>query len=91
MNARNAVFTPFPTGHDAVSFALLGNDTLAGSLISLEYAARSSFSLGAKVPFVVRPVGNGMYKLIGGCYIHSFMHVEAVKKNEVKEQDIHLV
>ncbi|TRX98003.1 hypothetical protein FHL15_001213 [Xylaria flabelliformis] len=33
---------------------------------------------GGNVPFTLRRVGEGRYKLIGECYIHGVMHAEAV-------------
>jgi hypothetical protein len=47
--------------------------------------------LGADVPFVVRPTGDGLYKLVGECYIHGFMYGEALKTGQVKEQQICLI
>lgn len=45
--------------------------------------------LGANVPFIVRPVGEGVYKLIGPSYIHGFMYGEALE-GDYKEEDITL-
>jgi hypothetical protein len=33
---------------------------------------------GGRVPFVIRPVGNGEYQLVGECYIHGVMEGEAL-------------
>lgn len=32
--------------------------------------------LGAKTPFVLRPAGNGKYRLVGECYVHGLMSGE---------------
>ncbi|KAI1424889.1 HET-domain-containing protein [Xylaria sp. FL1777] len=45
--------------------------------------------LGANVPFVVRPVGDGTYKLIGECYIHGAMYGEVLGDIQ-KEETINL-
>jgi hypothetical protein len=34
---------------------------------------------GAMTPFVLRPVSNGMYLLIGDCYVHDIMYGEAME------------
>jgi hypothetical protein len=34
--------------------------------------------LGATVPFVLRPVGLGRYKLVGACYVHGIMDGETI-------------
>ncbi|KAI0809957.1 HET-domain-containing protein [Xylaria sp. FL0064] len=44
--------------------------------------------MGANVPFVVRPVGDGTYKLIGECYIHGIMYGEALEEKNSKENII---
>ncbi|KAI0456770.1 HET-domain-containing protein [Xylaria acuta] len=45
--------------------------------------------LGSKVPLVVRPVGDGTYKLIGECYIHGAMYGEAL--GDMQEEIINLI
>jgi hypothetical protein len=47
---------------------------------------------GAKVPFVLRPqspLNEGKHELVGGCYLHGFMHGEMLKmpgfKNKITE------
>jgi hypothetical protein len=34
--------------------------------------------LGAQTPFVLRPVGRNMFKLVGQCYVHGIMNGEAL-------------
>lgn len=43
--------------------------------------------LGANVPFIMRPVCDGVYKLIGPSYIHGFMYGEALGGG-YKEEEI---
>jgi hypothetical protein len=46
---------------------------------------------GVRVPFVLRPVGTGMYKLVGDAYIHGVMRGEAIvmqKDGFFVEEDI---
>ena len=31
---------------------------------------------GGKTPFVIRPDGNGAYRLVGECYLHGLMNGE---------------
>ncbi|KAI1271639.1 HET-domain-containing protein [Xylaria sp. FL0933] len=40
--------------------------------------------MGAAVPFVVRPAGDGTYKLIGECYIHGIMYGEGLEEKDSK-------
>lgn len=35
--------------------------------------------LGGKLPFVVRPTGNGDYVLVGACYVHGIMDGELIR------------
>ena len=42
---------------------------------------------GSAVPFVIRPVGSGQYRLVGECYIHGIMNGEAVKKHKELGKD----
>lgn len=34
---------------------------------------------GGEVPFVLRPVGNGRYKMVGQCYMHGIMDGEVIR------------
>ena len=38
--------------------------------------------MGCSVPLVLRPRGDGLYQLIGECYIPGFMKGEAMKELE---------
>ncbi|KAI0426003.1 hypothetical protein F5Y09DRAFT_346132 [Xylaria sp. FL1042] len=44
--------------------------------------------LGANVPFVVRPVGDGTYRLIDECYIHSARYERTLENREIRENII---
>ncbi|KAI0491039.1 heterokaryon incompatibility protein-domain-containing protein [Xylaria cf. heliscus] len=47
---------------------------------------------GGNVPFILRNVGEGRYKLIGECYVHGIMHGEAVVADTLKKlRTIHIV
>ena len=35
---------------------------------------------GASVPFIVRPVGEDRFRLMGECYCDGIMHVEFIKR-----------
>ncbi|KAI1768878.1 HET-domain-containing protein [Hypoxylon sp. FL1150] len=41
---------------------------------------------GARVPFVVFPVGSGVYRLVGECYIHGIMYGEALEGAPPEEE-----
>jgi hypothetical protein len=45
---------------------------------------------GGNVPFVIRPREDGHYRLIGECYIHSFIDREAMLMEELKTQEFSL-
>ena len=45
--------------------------------------------LGSAVPFVIRPSVEGMYNLIGECYVHGIMHGEAFDDPGNEVTDIH--
>lgn len=45
---------------------------------------------GGKTPYVIRPCENGQYQYIGICYLHGFMHGEALDLG-IEIQDIALV
>jgi hypothetical protein len=42
--------------------------------------------LGAEVPYVLRPDGEGFYKLVGECYIHGVMEGEALAARSLVER-----
>ncbi|KAF2112083.1 heterokaryon incompatibility protein-domain-containing protein [Lophiotrema nucula] len=46
---------------------------------------------GAKVPYILRPVGNAQYELVGEAYMHDIMHGELVKEGKGEISDITLV
>jgi hypothetical protein len=33
---------------------------------------------GAKLPFILRPTSDGMFELVGACYVHGIMHGQEV-------------
>ena len=45
---------------------------------------------GAEVPFLLRPVGGGYYKLMGACYIQGAMHGEGLT-SDVTEQTFNIL
>jgi hypothetical protein len=47
--------------------------------------------VGAEMPYVLRPTGNGTHTLIRPCYIDGIMDGEAVASGEYQNQDIILV
>jgi hypothetical protein len=40
---------------------------------------------GTRFPYVLRPCGNGQYKLVGEAYLHDMMHGEAMKVKDLPE------
>jgi len=46
---------------------------------------------GLDAPFVIRPVGDGNYRLIGECYIHGVMEGEIVLAEDYEAEEICLV
>ncbi|KAF5580449.1 het-domain-containing protein [Fusarium pseudoanthophilum] len=40
---------------------------------------------GCQVPCLLRPTGDGRYKLVGEAYVHGIMHGEALERSDVKE------
>ncbi len=46
---------------------------------------------GSSLPFVLRPLDNGSYKLIGGCFVEGIMHGEAVNWAEDEADEFMLV
>lgn len=42
------------------------------------------------VPFILRPVGQGQYEVVGDGYLHGFMEGEAMV-DEIEEQEFELV
>lgn len=50
--------------------------------------------LGGQVPFLLRPIGHGKYRVCGECFVHGMMEGEAMKlmsKDKLKKQDFKLV
>ncbi|KAI0433461.1 heterokaryon incompatibility protein-domain-containing protein [Xylaria sp. FL1042] len=45
---------------------------------------------GGKTPYVIRPHGNGRYKLVGICYLHGMMHGEALSMSFREEKLVFL-
>jgi hypothetical protein len=45
---------------------------------------------GGRWPFILRPVEDAYYRMIGICYVEGIMFGEAVQDNEIKEMDHHL-
>jgi hypothetical protein len=43
---------------------------------------------GANVPFVLRPMANGRFQVIGEAYVHGIMHGEVLNRGNVEFQDI---
>ena len=42
--------------------------------------------LGAKTPFVTRPVGDGLYRLVGECYNHGLINGEILEFPDFEER-----
>jgi hypothetical protein len=45
---------------------------------------------GGQVLYVLRPDGDDHYQLIGECYLHGFMHGEAIEMTEIESQNFHI-
>lgn len=46
---------------------------------------------GSTIPFILRPVSGGRYRIVGETYVHGVMFSEAVPKGEFELTDIELV
>ena len=68
-----------------------GKDFLGNGPRSLEVDDQVWVLAGAKVPFVLRPLENGRYQVVGQAYVHGIMHGEALRFNDFKMVDINLV
>jgi hypothetical protein len=45
---------------------------------------------GAKVPYVLRPCGDGNYILLGAGYLHGMMHAEVFKMKDMKVEELRI-
>jgi hypothetical protein len=53
---------------------------LGVGLTSLEVGDEVWVLVGVRVPLILRPVGEGQYRLVGEAYVHGIMHGEAIDK-----------
>lgn len=45
---------------------------------------------GGRVPYLIRPCGNGQYAFVGHCYVHGFMAGEAMEMKDIETQEFAL-
>ncbi|KIN08959.1 hypothetical protein OIDMADRAFT_16795 [Oidiodendron maius Zn] len=69
---------------------LTRNGYLALAAISAGVGDQVWILCGPSTPFVLRPLSNGRYMLMGEAYVHGIMHGEAVKAGKVQFEDIEL-
>jgi hypothetical protein len=72
-------------------FCVTSNDRLAWIPMGSEDGDEIYIIRGARVPFVLRPQGNGQFVLIGECYIQGLMDGEALSLLGFARKDICLV
>lgn len=47
--------------------------------------------LGGEVPFILRPTGDGLFKLVGECYIHGIMDGEVLSQENLAYDDFQII
>ncbi len=65
-------------------------DFLGNGPRSLEVDDQVWVLAGAKVPFLLRPLDDGRYQVVGQAYVHGIMHGEALRFTNFKIVDITL-
>jgi hypothetical protein len=51
--------------------------------LAAEVGDRVAVLYGAEVPFFLKECGNGMFKLVGECYIHGIMDGEFMRRDSI--------
>jgi hypothetical protein len=64
---------------------------LGNGYLSIEAGDQIWVLVGASVPFVLRPLDGGKYRLMGEAYVHGIMHGEAVSDSNTNTQTIVLI
>ena len=68
-----------------------GKGYLGMGSVSVETGDRVWVLKGANVPFVLRLVGNGRYRVVGEAYVHGVMRGEAVMRGGEREREVEVV
>jgi hypothetical protein len=80
----------FPTGVSPHLKAYTANGYMGWAPAGAQKGDIVCIFLGGDVPFIIRPLSDGHYHLLGDCYIHGIMEGQAMEWSHVKTEIIRL-
>ncbi|KAI0449742.1 heterokaryon incompatibility protein-domain-containing protein [Xylaria acuta] len=71
-------------------FCVTGHLRLGQVPIGSEPGDRICILVGGETPYVIRPTGQGRYRLIGEAYVDGVMHGEALEESKYQDEEIQI-